>query len=47
MHNFIIPQEQPKTKFGRWLERNKRPLQYIGGALIFSGGTYLGYKLAK
>lgn len=47
MHNFIIPQEQPKTKFGRWLERNKRPLQYVGGALIFSGGAYLGYKLAK
>lgn len=47
MHNFIIPQEQPKTKFGRWLERNKHPLQYIGGAIIFSAGGYVGYKLAK
>lgn len=47
MHNFIIPQEQPKTKFGKWLQKNKKPLMYIGGAVIFSGGVYVGAKLAN
>lgn len=47
MQNFIIPVEQPKSKFGRWLEKNKRPLQFIGGAALFSAGGYLGYKLAN
>jgi hypothetical protein len=47
MHNFIIPTEQPKNKFGRWLEKNKRPLQFIAGSALFVGGGYVGYKLAK
>lgn len=47
VQNFIIPTDQPKGKFGRWLDKNKRPLQYIGGSVLFLGGGYLGYKLAK
>lgn len=47
MQNFIIPTEIPKTKFGRWLEKNKKPLQFVGGSVLFLGGGYLGYKLAN
>lgn len=47
MHNFIIPQEQPKTKFGRWIEKNKKPLMFVGGAALFSFGGYVGYKIAQ
>ena len=47
MHNFIIPQDQPKSKFGQWMQRNKKPLMFVGGAIIFSGGVYVGAKLAN
>ena len=47
MHNFIIPQDQPKSKFERWVQKNKKPLMFIGGAVIFSGGVYVGGKLAN
>lgn len=47
MQNFIIPQEQKKTKFGRWLEKNKMPLRIVGGSLLFVGGVYTGVQIAK
>ncbi len=47
MNNFIIPQEQKKTKFGRWLDKNSKVLRIVGGSALFVGGGYLGYTLAK
>jgi len=47
MHNFIIPQDQPKTKLGRWLDKNKKPLRFVGAACIFGAGGFVGYKLAN
>ena len=42
MQNLIIPQEQPKTALGRWLQKNQKPLRIIGGAVLFLGGAVIG-----
>jgi len=47
MMNYNIPAEQKRTKFGRWLEKNKAPIQGTIAGLIFTSGGYIGYKLAK
>jgi hypothetical protein len=47
MQNYIIPTEQAKTKFGRWFQKNKKPILMTAGGLIFVGGGVVGYGLAK
>lgn len=47
MQNFIIPKEEKRTALGRWLDKNKRPLQIAAGSVLFLGGGYLGFMLAK
>lgn len=47
MYNYIIPPEQRKTKFGRWIDKNKKVFNIIGGGVLFLGGGYLGYQIAK
>jgi len=46
MYNFIIPVET-KTPLNTWLDKNKKPLYFIGGGLLFVSGSYIGYKIAK
>lgn len=47
MQNYIIPVEQKTTKFGKWFDKNKKVLRIVGGSVLFLGGGYLGYSLAK
>ena len=47
LQNFIIPVDEKKTKFGKWFDKNKRPIYTTIGGLIFIGGSYVGYNLAK
>lgn len=47
MMNYNIPAEQKRTKFGRWVERNKPSIYGTAAGIIFVAGGYSGYKLAK
>jgi len=47
MQNYIIPTDQPKSKFGKWFQKNKKPIFMTAGGLIFVGGGITGYSLAK
>jgi len=47
MQNYIIPFDEPKSKFGKWFNKNKKTFNIIGGSVLFLGGGYLGYTLAK
>ena len=46
MHNFIIPTEQ-KSNFQKWLDKNKTTIKIVGGTVLFTGGAYVGYQIAK
>ena len=46
MFNYTIPTET-KTKFGRWIEKNKMIFNVTTGSALFLSGGYIGYKLAK
>lgn len=43
---FIIPIEE-KTKFQKFIDKNKNWLAPVGSGLLFSGGVYVGYKLTR
>lgn len=47
MYNYTIPIEERRTKVGKWYDKNKRVFQFVGGSILFVGGGYLGYTLAK
>lgn len=47
MMNYTIPAEQKRTKFGRWVNKNKNTFIGIGAGIIFGMGGYAGYTLAK
>lgn len=46
MHNFIIPTEN-KSNFQKWLDKNKTTIKIVGGTVLFTGGAYVGYQIAK
>lgn len=46
MFNYTIPTET-KTKFGRWIDKNKKVFEITTGSVLFLGGGYIGYNLAK
>jgi len=48
MNNFIIPVESNKrTKLGKFIEKNKKPLLIISSIGIFGFGGYIGYSINK
>lgn len=48
IQNFIIPVEEDKRgPLQKWINKNKGPIITIGGIVVFTGGAYVGYSLAK
>lgn len=47
MQNFTIPAREFKGPFEEWLYKNRRPLKFVGGTVLFGAGVYTGYKIAN
>jgi len=47
IYSYTVPREEKRTRLGRFIDKNKRQILWIGAGAIFTAGSWTGYQIAK